>query len=80
MRRLGVSTDFWFFLLGGFCFLHLAKLLSCMEDSSRTSIRTLEESRRTRCLLGSDRDESGLLSKGRPITAQPLHAVTQTRD
>jgi len=50
-----------------------------MDDSSRTSIRTLNESG-TRCLLGSDTDELGLLSKERPLQAQPLNAVTQTRD
>jgi hypothetical protein len=30
--------------------------------------------------LGSDTDELGLLSKARPLEAQPLNAVTQTRD
>ena len=82
MRRLEVSTDFLGFFLArkGFCFLRLATFLSWMEDSSRTSIRTLKESRWTRCLLGSDTDELGLLSKERPITAKPLRAVTQTRD
>jgi hypothetical protein len=50
------------------------------EDSSRTSIRTRGESLRTRCLMVSDEDELGLLSKARPLTAKPLSAVTQTRD
>src|ERR1035438_676886 len=81
MRRLGSSTDFsGFFLVGKFfCFLRFAALLTLIEDSSRTSIRTLNESG-TRCLLGSDTDELGLLSKARPLKAQPLNAVTQTRD
>src|ERR1035441_1578575 len=30
--------------------------------------------------MGPDGDESGLLSKRRPITTQPLNAVTRTRD
>jgi hypothetical protein len=30
--------------------------------------------------LGSDTDELGLPSKGRPVTAKALNAVTQTRD
>jgi hypothetical protein len=38
------------------------------------------ESLRTRCLMVSDGDELGLLSKARPLTAKPLGAVTQTRD
>ena len=59
--------------------MRLAAVLSWIEDSSRTSIRTLSESW-TRCLLGSDTDELGLLSKGRPVTAEALNAVTQTRD
>jgi hypothetical protein len=50
------------------------------EDSSRTSIRTRGESPRTRCLMVSDKDELGLLSEARPLTAKPLSAVTQTRD
>jgi len=50
------------------------------EDSSRTSIRTRRESPRTRCLMVSDADELGLLSKARPWKAKPLSAVTQTRD
>src|ERR1700691_3723283 len=50
------------------------------EDSSRTSIRTRRESVGTRCLMVSDEDELGLLSKARPWKAKPLSAVTQTRD
>ena len=34
----------------------------------------------TRCLMVSDDDELGLLSKARPLMAKPLSAVTQTRD
>jgi len=34
----------------------------------------------TRCLMGPDRDETGLLSVARPMTAQPANAVTRTRD
>ncbi len=30
--------------------------------------------------VGSDTDELGLQSKARPVTAQPLNSVTQTRD
>ena len=33
-----------------------------------------------RCLMGPDGDESGLLSKARPVTTRPLLAVTRTRD
>ena len=80
MRRLWLSTFFGFFFLGGFCFLLVAAMLSWNEDSSRTSIRTLNEPSGTRCLLGSDTDELGLLSKERPRMAKPLGAVTQTRD
>ena len=50
------------------------------EDSSWTSIRTRVESLGTRCLMVSDEDELGLLSKARPWKAKPLSAVTQTRD
>jgi hypothetical protein len=73
MRRLRWSTDlFVFFLVREvFSFLRLAALLSWIKDSSRTSIRTLNESCWTRCPLGSDTDELGLPSKRRPVTAQP---------
>ena len=50
------------------------------NDSSRTSIRTRGESLRARCLMVSDGDELGLLSKARSMTARPCGAVTQTRD
>jgi hypothetical protein len=33
-----------------------------------------------RCLMGPDRDETGLLSVARPLMAQPTNAVTRTRD
>ncbi len=72
-----------FVLLGVFVF---AVAFACWddtdleEDSSRTSIRTRGESPRTRCLMVSDEDELGLLSKARPLKAKPLSAVTQTRD
>jgi hypothetical protein len=69
----------FFFVRKVFVVVIFAALLCWIEDSSRTSIRTLSESK-TRCLLGSDTDELGLLSKARPWKAQPLDAVTQTRD
>jgi hypothetical protein len=77
------GIPFVFVLLGVFVF---AVAFACWddkdleEDSSRTSIRTRRESPRTRCLMVSDEDELGLLSKARPLTAKPLSAVTQTRD
>src|SRR5665213_3101631 len=67
------------FLLLGFLLL-LLLTMALKEDSSRASIRTRGESLRTRCLMVSDEDELGLLSKARPLTAKPLSAVTQTRD
>jgi hypothetical protein len=79
MRRLVWSTVFLFFLSQEGFLLFVPARLAWIEDSSRTSIRTLNESG-TRCLLGSDTDELGLLSKERPWKAQPLDAVTQTRD
>jgi hypothetical protein len=75
----GVNCFSFFLVRKFFCFLRLPARLTWIEDSSRTSIRTLNESG-TRCLLGSDEDELGLLSKARPWKAQPLNAVTQTRD
>jgi hypothetical protein len=43
-------------------------------------LSALEVSRWARCLLGPDSDELGLLSKGRPLVAIALNAVTQVRD
>src|SRR5271170_6142981 len=83
MRRLWNSRVFvCFFILRFFCFAVVFVVAdeALKEDSSRTSIRTRRESPRTRCLMVSDEDELGLLSKARPLTAKPLGAVTQTRD
>jgi len=44
------------------------------------SIRTRWEPLWARCLMGPDKDETGLLSVARPLTAQPTNAVTRTRD
>jgi len=77
MRRLIESRCFCLFHSWAcFCFCGCF----CRVDSSRASIRTRSEPRWARCLLGPDGDELGLLSKGRPVTAKPLHAVTRTRD
>jgi hypothetical protein len=57
-----------------FCFSFVAFLVFVFavavcwfQDSSRASIRTLDEPLAARCLLGSDVDELGLLSKARPL-------------
>jgi hypothetical protein len=78
------GNPFVFALLGVFVFAVVFAIAGdgndLEEDSSRTSIRTRRESLRTRCLMVSDEDELGLLSKARPWKAKPLSAVTQTRD
>ena len=79
-----VKGGFLFLLLGLFAFAVVFVVVASddalEEDSSRTSIRTRGESLRTRCLMVSDDDELGLLSKRRPLMAKPWGAVTQTRD
>jgi hypothetical protein len=70
-----------FLLLGFFAFAVVFVVDDALEeDSSRTSIRTRGESPRARCLMVSDDDELGLLSKARPLMAKPWGAVTRTRD
>jgi hypothetical protein len=83
MRRLWKSRVFSYFLLLGFFAFAVVFVVAddaLEEDSSRTSIRTRGESPRARCLMVSDDDELGLLSKARPLMAKPWGAVTQTRD
>jgi hypothetical protein len=83
MRRLWNSRVFSCFLfLGVFAVAGVFVVAdeALKNDSSRTSIRTRVESQRTRCLMVSDDDELGLLSKARPLTARPWGAVTRTRD
>src|ERR1035438_8099581 len=84
MRRLVVSSCFCFCFsfIGSFCFCLCFCLCFCsgVSVSSGASIRTRGEPCLARCLLGPDGDESGLLSKARPMTAKPLRAVTRTRD
>jgi hypothetical protein len=86
MRRLVVSSRFCFcFFIHGvfvfaFAFVVAVAFLPFSSDSSRASIRTRCEPIRARCLMGPDKDELGLLSKARPITALPCVAVTRTRD
>src|ERR1700722_20277697 len=73
-----------FVLLGVFVFA--VAFCNCWDgkdlegDSSRTSIRTRSEAPKIRCLMVSDENELGLLSKARLGKAKPLSAVTKTRD
>ena len=80
MEFKGISLFFVFLGFFAFAVVFVVADEALKEDSSRTSIRTRGESLRTRCLMVSDEDELGLLSKARPLTAKPLSAVTQTRD
>ena len=66
-------------LLSVFAFVALHRRFWSLGDSSRASIRT-SRGRIDPCLLVSDVDEVGLLSKARPWKALALVAVTLTRD
>ena len=68
-----------FVLLGVFVFaVAFAGTARTLRKIHLGLLYALEESPRTRCLMVSDEDELGLLSKARPLMAKPLSAVTQT--